>query len=282
MKSKKTIKRINNVIIYIILSAVLLGLLLPIISMLGTAIKTHDAALMTTSLFPESWKDFSLENFGYVMLKIGFGKNLLNSAIVSLAVTTACIFCAAPAGYAISRFRGWYFKGYSVLLLLLQMFPIMLMLMPQYLIFTKLHLTNSLWSIIISYTTSNLAFSIWLLKGFYDSIPRELEQAAMVDGCTKFKAFLHVIFPLTLPGIATVSVFTMLNAWNEYTVASVFIKKESAMTMTLGLQKFVQQNGADWPSMMSAACIATIPAILFVLFSQKYLVEGMTAGAVKG
>lgn len=282
MKSKNTQKKIINIVIYVIFAVLLFLLLLPLISMFGTAIKTHDAALMTTSLFPEKWADLSLENFGYVMIKMKFGKNLLNSAIVSIVVTLACIFCAAPAGYAISRFKGPYFKFYSVLLLLLQMFPIMLMLMPQYLIFTKLHITNSLLSIIISYTTGNLAFSIWLLKGFYDSIPMELEQAAMVDGCTKFRAFLTVVFPLTLPGIATVSVFTMLNAWNEYTVASVFLKKDAIMTMTLGLQKFVQQNGADWPSLMAAACIATVPAIVFVIFSQKYLIEGMTAGAVKG
>ncbi|MDC7290589.1 carbohydrate ABC transporter permease [Blautia schinkii] len=282
MKDNRIIIKINNVVIYVVFAVILLVLLLPLISMFGTAIKTHDAALTTVSLFPEKLADLSFENFGYVMLKVGFGKNMLNSVIVSIAVTLACIFCAAPAGYAISRYHGPYFRVYSVFLLLLQMFPIMLMLMPQYLIFTKLRITNSLLSVIISYTTSNLAFSIWLLKGFYDSIPIELEQAAMVDGCSKFRAYVRVVFPLTLPGIATVSVFTMLNAWNEYTVASVFLKKESAMTMTLGLQKFVQQNGADWPSLMAAACIATIPAILFVLFSQKYLIEGMTAGAVKG
>ncbi|MDO4274529.1 MAG: carbohydrate ABC transporter permease [Eubacteriales bacterium] len=282
MKDNRIIYKINNVVIYIVFAVILLVLLLPLISMFGTAIKTHDAALMTVSLFPEKLADLSFENFGYVMLKVGFGKNMLNSVIVSIVVTLACIFCAAPAGYAISRYHGPYFRIYSVFLLLLQMFPIMLMLMPQYLIFTKMHITNSLLSVIISYTTSNLAFSIWLLKGFYDSIPIELEQAAMVDGCSKFRAYVQVVFPLTLPGIATVSVFTMLNAWNEYTVASVFLKKEKVMTMTLGLQKFVQQNGADWPSLMAAACIATIPAILFVLFSQKYLIEGMTAGAVKG
>lgn len=282
MREKKRQKKIINLVIYVVLALILVSLLLPLISMIGTSVKTHDAALTTTSLFPEKAADLSLENFGYVLGKTGFGRNMLNSVIVSLVVTAACIFCAAPAGYAISRYRGAYFRGYSVLLLLLQMFPMMLMLMPLYLIFSRIHVTNTLWSVIISYTTSNLAFSIWLLKGFYDSIPRELEQAARVDGCSQFSAFVRVVFPLTLPGIATVSVFTMLNSWNEYTVASVFLKKDSIMTMTLGLQKFVQQNGADWPSLMSAAAIATIPALLFVIFSQKYLIEGMTAGAVKG
>lgn len=282
MNNEKTGKKIVSIIIYVVLAAILIIMLLPLISMIGTAIKTHDAALTTVSLFPEKLGDFSLENFGNVLIQSGFAKNLLNSIIVSLTVTVACIFCAAPAGYAISRYKGPYFKVYSILLLLLQMFPIMLMLMPQYLVFTKLHLTDTLWSVIISYTTSNLAFSIWLLKGFYDSIPIELEQAAMVDGCTRFRAFIQVVFPLTLPGITTVAVFTMLNAWNEYTVASVFLKKDTVQTMTIGLQKFVQQNGADWPLLMAAAAIATIPAILFVIFSQKYLIEGMTAGAVKG
>ena len=162
------------------------------------------------------------------------------------------------------------------------MFPVMPLLMPLYVIYNKLQMVNTLWSVGISYTTMNLAFCIWMLKGFFDSIPRDLEGAAIVDGCTRFEAFIKIIMPLALPGIATVAIFTVLNAWNEYTLASIFLRKDQVMTITVGLQRFVQQNGADWPNLMAASTIATIPTVLFMLFAQKYLIEGMTAGAVKG
>lgn len=244
--------------------------------------KTPSAALTTKGLFPERWSDVSLESFVKVLTKTTFGYNMLNSAVVAISVTIICIVIAALAGYAISRFRGRYFSFYSILLLLLQMFPTMLLLMPLYVLFNNLNLINTMGSVIISYVTMNLAFSIWMLKGFFDSIPAELEQAAMVDGCTQFTAYLHVVVPVSLPGVATVGIFTFINSWNEYTLASIFLRKDTAMTMTVGLQKFVQQNGADWSLLMAASTIATIPTLIFLLFAQRYLIEGMTAGAVKG
>lgn len=280
--AKKLQGKIISVIIYVALTACLFVILLPYIAMVGTSIKTKAAATSTYGLFPSTLDDLSIENFQNVLTKTDFLLNIWNSVIVSVTVTVVCIMCASLAGYAISRFRGKFFKGYAVSLLLLQMFPIMLMLMPLYMIYIDLGLTNTLWSLIISYTTSNLAFAIWMLKGFFDSLPRDLEGAAAVDGCTQFSAFIRIIMPLTLPGVASVSIFTMLNAWNEYTLASVFIRKDAIMTMTLGLQNFVSQNGADWASLMAAATLATIPTLLFVLFAQRYLIEGMTAGAVKG
>ncbi len=281
-KQKRILGYVVNVVVYVLLSVSLFLILLPYISMLGTGIKTKDAALNTFTLMPASLDDLSFESFAFVLSQTNFALNLLNSVIVSVVVTVVCIFCASMAGYAISRFKGRFFKYYSILLLLLQMFPVMLLLTPLYVTYTELGLTNTLWSLIISYTTSNLAFTIWMLRGFFDTIPTELEGAAVVDGCTKFTAFVRVIFPLSLPGVATVSIFTILNAWNEYTMASIFIRKDEVMTMTLGLQKFVMQNGADWASLMGAATLATIPTLFFVLFAQKYLIEGMTAGAVKG
>ena len=280
MSNRRVKKRIVDILVYVFLTLALLLLLLPLFSMIGTAVKTKDKAMATVALFPEL-KEVTFENFFYVLARTSFGNNMLNSLIVSICVTILCIFCASLCGYAISRFHGAYFKMYSVLLLLLQMFPAMLMLMPQYLIYTRLGIINNLTSVIISYTTGNLAFGTWLLKGFFDSIPRELEGAAQVDGCTQFKAFYKVILPLCKPGVATVSIFTMLNSWNEYMLASVFLKKNEVMTMTVGLQRFVMQNGADWASLMAAATIATLPTTLFVLFAQRYLIEGMTAGAVK-
>lgn len=275
-------EKILNIMTHITLIFILFFTSLPFLSMLGTAVKRQETALSSITLFPATWSDWSTEAFMKVITESGFGKNILNSLIVSLTVTIVCILIASFAGYAIARFRGRYFTMYSVILLILQMFPVMLMLIPLYIIFNKFGLVNTLWSVIICNITMNLAFSIWMLKGFFESIPLELEQAAVVDGCSRFKAFVKVIMPLALPGIASVSIFTFLNSWNEYTLASIFLKKNSVMTMTVGLQKFVQQNGADWPSLMAAATLATIPGVLFLLFTQRYLIEGMTAGAVKG
>ena len=283
VEQKKTKKIIFlDILTYLVLVLLLFVLCLPFISMLGTAIKERQAALTTISLFPASFDQISFSSFETVLFKTTFMRNVLNSLIVAGSVTLICIIVASFAGYAISRFKGPYFKFYSILLLLLQMFPVMLLLMPLYVIYNKLQMVNTLWSVGISYTTMNLAFCIWMLKGFFDSIPRDLEGAAIVDGCTRFEAFIKIIMPLALPGIATVAIFTVLNAWNEYTLASIFLRKDQVMTITVGLQRFVQQNGADWPKLMAASTIATIPTVLFMLFAQKYLIEGMTAGAVKG
>lgn len=255
---------------------------LPFVSMFGTAIKRPDISITSPNLLPHSLDEMSLESFITVFTKTGFGRNLLNSLIVTVSVVTTCILVTTSAGFAISRFRSKFFKGYGVLLLVLQMFPGMLLLMPLFVIFRQLNLTNTLWSVILAYITNNLAFSIWMLKGFFDTIPQELEQAAMVDGCTRFQAFRRVIIPLALPGVATVGIFTFINAWNEYTQASIFLRNDRLLTMTLGLQRFIQQVRADWALLMAASAVATLPTLCFLLFAQKYLIEGMTAGAVKG
>lgn len=255
---------------------------LPFISMVGTAIKEKSVALASTSLIPTSWDEVSFESFYTVLFKTTFGRNILNSLIVALAAVALCTLVAALAGYAISRFRGRFFDFYSVMLLVMQMFPTILILIPIFIIFTDIGLEDTLYSVIIVYATVNLAFSTWMLKGFFDSIPNELEEAAMIDGCAKFKAFWKIVLPLALPGIATVAIFTFINAWNEYTMASIFLRSDTMRTMTVGLQKFVQQNTSDWTRLMAASTIGTIPALIFLFFTQRFLIAGMTAGAVKG
>jgi len=255
---------------------------LPFISMFGTAIKDPVVALTSTSLLPTSFGDISFSGIHTVLFRTTFAVQLMNSAIVTVTTVVFCVVISVFAGYAISRFRGRFFNTFSVMLLVLQMFPVMLMLIPLFLIYLRFGLINSLASVIISYTALNLAFSIWLLKGFFDTIPRELEQAAMVDGCSQFRAFLLVIIPLALPGIAAVSIFVFVNSWNEFTLASIFLRQDSVQTMTVGLQRFVMQYSADWSLLMSAATVATIPTLLFLFVAQKYLIEGLTAGAVKG
>ena len=252
---------------------------IPNISMIGTALKPFGGYMSDTSLFPLK-PDLSMIN--KVLFSTSFGQYLWNSVIIALAVVAFCVVFASCAGYALSRCRGKIFSGYIVFLLILQMFPLVLVLIPLFWIFKTLGLVDNQLSVAISYIAINLPFATWMLKGFFDSISIEIEEAAFIDGMGPAQSFLKIMLPLSLPGIATVAIFTFNNCWNEYMLASVFLRSNELQTMTIGLQMFQVQNNADWSTMMAASTIALIPSIIFLVFMQKYIVQGLTAGAVKG
>ena len=252
---------------------------IPNISMIGTALKPFGGYMSDTSLFPLK-PDLSMIN--KVLFSTSFGQYLWNSVIIVLAVVAFCVVFASCAGYALSRCRGKVFSGYIVFLLILQMFPLVLVLIPLFWIFKTLGLVDNQLSVAISYIAINLPFATWMLKGFFDSISIEIEEAAFIDGMGPAQSFLKIMLPLSLPGIATVAIFTFNNCWNEYMLASVFLRSNELQTMTIGLQMFQVQNNADWSTMMAASTIALIPSIIFLVFMQKYIVQGLTAGAVKG
>ena len=252
---------------------------IPNISMIETALKPFGGYMSDTSLFPLK-PDLSMIN--KVLFSTSFGQYLWNSVIIALAVVAFCVVFASCAGYALSRCRGKVFSGYIVFLLILQMFPLVLVLIPLFWIFKTLGLVDNQLSVAISYIAINLPFATWMLKGFFDSISIEIEEAAFIDGMGPAQSFLKIMLPLSLPGIATVAIFTFNNCWNEYMLASVFLRSNELQTMTIGLQMFQVQNNADWSTMMAASTIALIPSIIFLVFMQKYIVQGLTAGAVKG
>lgn len=252
---------------------------IPNISMIGTALKPFGGYMSDTSLFPLK-PDLSMIN--KVLFSTSFGQYLWNSVIIALAVVAFCVVFASCAGYALSRCRGKVFSGYIVFLLILQMFPLVLVLIPLFWIFKTLGLVDNQLSVAISYIAINLPFATWMLKGFFDSTSIEIEEAAFIDGMGPAQSFLKIMLPLSLPGIATVAIFTFNNCWNEYMLASVFLRSNELQTMTIGLQMFQVQNNADWSTMMAASTIALIPSIIFLVFMQKYIVQGLTAGAVKG
>lgn len=252
---------------------------IPNISMIGTALKPFGGYMSDTSLFPLKPDLFMINK---VLFSTSFGQYLWNSVIIALAVVAFCVVFASCAGYALSRCRGKMFSGYIVFLLILQMFPLVLVLIPLFWIFKTLGLVDNQLSVAISYIAINLPFATWMLKGFFDSISIEIEEAAFIDGMGPAQSFLKIMLPLSLPGIATVAIFTFNNCWNEYMLASVFLRSNELQTMTIGLQMFQVQNNADWSTMMAASTIALIPSIIFLVFMQKYIVQGLTAGAVKG
>jgi multiple sugar transport system permease protein len=226
--------------------------------------------------------EMTFANFDFVLLQSDFPAFFSNSVIVSLGTALAVTLVAAAAGYAFSRFR---FPGKYVvasLLLLTQMFPLVMLIAPIYRLMTPLGLTDSLLGLIIVYTAFNVPFATFLMQSFFDGIPTELEEAAMIDGCTRLSALRRVIFPLTLPGMAATLGFVFTAAWSELLLALMLINSEEKMTFAVGLLTFVSKFSVDWGQMMAAVVLALIPACLFFAFIQRYLVQGLTAGALKG
>jgi multiple sugar transport system permease protein len=222
------------------------------------------------------------DNYSFVLQHTDFPKYFRNSVIVSGSTAIIVTLLASLAGYALSRFQ---FRGKPwiiVLMLLTQMFPLVMLVAPIFKMLSPLGLTNSLGGLIIVYVAFNLPFATFLMQSFFDGIPKDLEEAAMIDGATRFRAFRQIILPLTLPGIAATLGFVFTAAWSELLFALMLISGAASSTFPVGLLSFVSKFAVDFGQMMAAGVLALIPACLFFLLIQRYLVQGLTAGAVKG
>ncbi|WP_120634552.1 carbohydrate ABC transporter permease [Ruegeria sp. EL01] len=232
-----------------------------------------------TRLFPS---EVTFSNFTTVIFQTDFVVYFRNSLVVSLGAAFFTTLFAAGAGYAFSRFE---FAGKRIiiaLMLITQMFPLLMIIAPIYKIIADLGLLNSLTSLIVVYTAFNIPFATFLMQSFFDGIPKDLEDAAMMDGCSRFQALCKVVFPLTLPGLGATLGFVFTAAWSELLFALMLISKNDAMTFPVGLLTFVSKFSVDWGQMMAAGVLALIPSCLFFIFIQRYLVQGLTSGAVKG
>ena len=268
----------------LLLGALTLFALLPMVWMFLTSIKTQFAALQ----YPPEWipKNPTLEEYALLLSPANetgqeFLRYMFNSVWVSLATTVLSVAVAVPAAYAFSRFR---FPGRSLLfyaVLLRNMFPAVVFLMPLFIMMRWLGLVNTHGSLILTYLTFGLPLSIWLLKGFFDNIPPQLEQAARIDGATRFQAFFHIVMPLSSPGIIATAIYSFIVAWNEYVYALTFLNDKSRLTLPVGLQRFFAEHTTNWPGLMAASFIMSIPVVVLFLFLQKHFVKALTEGAVK-
>ncbi len=225
---------------------------------------------------------FSLKNFVDVMTEQPFGRWLLNSVMVSVMTTVLGVFLACTAAYAFSRFRFPGRDGGMLAFLVSQMFPGTLMLIPLFIIIVKwLTLGNTLWGLVIVYATTAIPFCVWMLKGYFDTIPIDIEESAVIDGASRQTIFLRIILPLAKPAIAITALFSFMTAWNEFILASVFLEAESMYTAPVGLRFFVGGFSSQWGFFAAGSVIVSLPVVILFLYLQKYLVSGLTAGSVK-
>ncbi|WP_127903724.1 carbohydrate ABC transporter permease [Solirhodobacter olei] len=221
-------------------------------------------------------------HFRFVIENSDFPIFFRNSVIVSGSTAVVVTALSSLSGYALSRFS-FRFKFWLVgLMLVTQMFPLVMLVAPIFKLLSPLGLTNSLTGLVIVYTAFNLPFATFLMQSFFDGIPKDLEEAAMIDGASQFTAFREIILPLTLPGIAATLGFVFTAAWSELLFALMLISGNDAATFPVGLLGFVSKFAVDFGQMMAAGVLALIPACIFFLLIQRYLVQGLTAGAVKG
>ena len=239
----------------------------------GYAVQSTDLTLV---------KDPTLANYSYVLSDTNFPKWMLNSVIVAALTMIIGIFFSATTGYAVSRFNFPGRRPLMMVFLITQMFPVAILIVPIYTIMARLGLINTLPSLVIAYLTIAVPFCAWMLKGYFDSIPTSLDEAAALDGCGPFAIFWRVVLPLARPAIAVTAFYTFLTAWGEVAYASAFIQTDNKFTLAYGLQQFVPQFNPQWEYLTAAAVLVTVPAGLVFLFAQRHLVSGLTAGGTKG
>ncbi len=253
--------------------------LYPVIWVLKMAFSAEGGFSTSLNPLPD---DPSFSNFVILLTERPFGRWFLNSLVVSVGTTLVGIFFACTAAYAFSRFS---FPGRRQMLLgflVTQMFPGTMMIIPLYLLMSSLNLLNSLAGLVLVYSTTSLPFSTWMLKGYFDTIPKELEESAIMDGATRSVVFWRIILPLARPAIAVTALFSFMSAWNEFIMAATFMSEESMYTLPVALKNYVGQYSTDWGMFSAGSVLVSIPIVALFFYLQKHMVGGLTAGAVKG
>ena len=259
--------------------------LYPVLWVVKMALQPGQAFDASPNPFPDS---VSLEHFAAVIGQIDargrwlFGHQLFNSLAVSIATTIVGLVLATTAAYAFSRFRFEGREGLLDALLLTQIFPGVVVMIPLYVLLDALGLLDSLAGLVLVYATTSIPFCTFQLKGYLDTIPKELEEAAVLDGATPGVIFLKIVLPLARPALAVTALFAFMTAWNEYVLAYTFLNDEASFTLPVALKRHVGDYSADWGSFAAGAILTSAPVMALFFALQKHLVGGLTSGGVKG
>lgn len=265
---------------HLILIAFTLWSVVPIVWVVLTSLKTENEVFQATlQILPKSP---SLDNYQELLARGDFLTWAWNSILIAVLTTLIGVFLAATCAYALSRFR---FRGRSVSLyvfLVAQMFPGIILLVGLYQIFTGLGLLDTPWALVLAYSTIAIPFCILMLKGFFDTIPFELEEAARVDGVGVFGTFWRIVVPLSIPGIAVTAFYSFITSWNEFLFARSFLSSRESLTLPVGTATFIDQFNQPWALLSAASVLISIPVMVFFYLAQRYLISGLTTGGVKG
>lgn len=272
-------RRHGAVIAYLFLALVCLYNIVPFVWMVFTSLKTDKEAY---AIPPTFWpQEPTFQAYTQVLLWTNFPRYFLNSTVISLGSALLSTLIGSLAGYGFSRF---VFRGRATLIgiiLASQMLPGVLLVGPYFKMLAKVGLYNTYPGLILAFTSITLPFSTWMLKGYIDTVPEELDQAALIDGCTRFGAYSRVILPMIAPGMVATMIFAFLLAWGDLLWVLVLTSGERMATVTLGLSRLVTQFRIIWPQLMAGSVVGALPPVILYLVLQNYLVEGLTAGAVK-
>ncbi|QQO10161.1 carbohydrate ABC transporter permease [Breznakiella homolactica] len=272
-------RKIGDIGVYAVLLAFSALVLIPVLWMVSTAFKSN-AETMTV---PPVWipKHIDFNSFKRLWIAYPFATFFKNSIIVVLASMIICVFCSCLAGYGVTRFK---FRGRNSLMafvLITQMFPSVMLLVPFYSVINSLGLINTHMGLILVYISFTTPFCTWMMMGFFKSLPLDLDEAATIDGCNAWQTFYKVILPLTLPGIASTSLYSFITSWNEYMFAFILTNSAEMRTISVGIAELNGFQQILWNDMMAASLIASVPLIVLFVCLQKYFVSGLTSGAVK-
>ena len=274
---RRHVRRLGYDVVGVLAFAVLV---FPVYWMISTAFKPgRDILSFSPKLFPAP---ATLANFSDALARPFFWSSVRSSLIVVLSVVAISLVLAFLAAVGVARFGFRGRRAFLVLVLVVQMVPLSALVIPIYLLLDGAGATDTLGGVIVTYLAFILPFMVWTLRGFVANVPVELEEAAMIDGCTRGGAFLRILFPLCAPGLVATAIFAFIQAWNDYIIAYVLLRSPDHQTLTVWLASFTTSRGTDWGPLMAGATLTSVPVVAFFLLVQRHVTAGLTAGAVKG
>jgi arabinogalactan oligomer/maltooligosaccharide transport system permease protein len=269
-----------RILVNLILIVACVAAVYPALRILSVSLRPGDRLLSTSlAIIP---KDASLGNFRAVIFEKDFLLWLWNSLLVTISTAFTGLIIAATSAYAFSR---WRFRGrnaFLVFLLATQMIPAAMMIVPLYIIAARLGLINTYRGLVLAYSVSSVPFSIWIMKGYYDTIPGSLEEAATIDGASRMYTLWRIIIPLAAPALAVVFLFNFMSSWNDFLLARIMLQKPQMLTWPLGLQRLQDQFRTEWGAYAAASLLLAVPVSALFLYTSKWLISGLTLGSVKG
>ncbi|MDY2614056.1 MAG: carbohydrate ABC transporter permease [Lachnospiraceae bacterium] len=277
MTNKK--EKAGNVFCHIYLIILSVIAVFPLIWVLLCSVKSSGELTSNPTRFLP--KQFTLENFTHVIQDLEFAKNIGNSLFIAIITTCIAIVISSMAAYGIVRFFPRVGSIMSKVLVATYMFPPILLAIPYSMVMAKLGLVNTRVGLIIVYLSFSVPYAVWMLVGFFKTVPLGIEEAARVDGANKFQTYIQIVLPLVMPGIVATAIYTFINAWNEFLYSLILINSTDKMTVSVALKSLQGAEILNWGDMMAASALVVVPSVIFFMFIQNKIAGGMTEGAVK-